>query len=71
MEQTFKDFAFRAVGLEKGTTKQQLKSFGQRLIEHGDDIKCAPKNWFEAFSRLDKILSTVQVRLSPNGKKIV
>ncbi len=71
VEQTFRDFAFRAVGLEKGTAKQQLKSFGQRLSEYGDDIKSTPKDWFEAFSRLDKILSNDSVHLSPNGKKIV
>ncbi|MCR5102951.1 MAG: hypothetical protein K6B68_00610 [Eubacterium sp.] len=71
VEQTFREFAFRAVGLEKGTVKQQLKAFGQRLIEYGDDIKSAPKDWFEAFSRLDKVLSLDSVRRSPNGKKIV
>ena len=71
VEQTFRDFSFRAVGLEKGTTRQQLKAFGQRLSEYGDDIKCAPKDWFEAFSRLDKILSMDSVRRSPNGKRIV
>lgn len=71
VEQTFRDFAFRAVGLEKGTTKQQLRSFGQRLIEYGDDINRTPKDWFEAFSRLDKLLSMNSVRRSPNGKKIV
>ncbi len=41
------------------------------LIIGEDDIKRTPKDWFEAFSRLDKILSTDSVRLSPNGKKIV
>ncbi len=71
VEQTFREFAFRAVGLEKGTARQQLRSFGQRLTEYGDDIKSAPKNWFEAFSRLDRILSMDSVRRSPNGKKIV
>ena len=71
VEQTFREFAFRAVGLEKGTAKQQLNSFGQRLVEYGDDIKSTPKNWFEAFSRLDKILSMDSVHRSPNGKKIV
>ena len=71
VEQTFREFAFRAVGLEKGTTKQQLKAFGQRLIEYGDDIRRTPENWFEAFSRLDKILSSDLVRRSSNGKRIV
>ena len=59
------------MGLEKGTAKQQLKYFGQRLSEYGDDIKNAPGDWFEAFLRLDKILSMDSVRRSPNGKKIV
>ena len=69
IEQTFREFAFRAVGLEKGTTKQQLKSFGQRLNEYGDDIKSTPKDWFEAFSRLDKILSKDSIRRSLHGKR--
>ncbi len=71
VEQTFRDFAFRAVGLEKGTIRQQLRSFGQRLNDYGDDVKKAPKDWFEAFSRLDKILSKESVKCSQNGKKIV
>ncbi|WP_026499291.1 AAA family ATPase [Butyrivibrio sp. WCD2001] len=71
IEQTFKDFAFRAVGLEKGSTKQKLAAFEQRLKEYGDDSKSTPKNWFEAFSRLDKILSKDTVRRSTNGKRIV
>ena len=72
IEQTFGDyFAFRAIGLEKGSTKDQLKSFNERLKECGDDIKTIPKNWFEAFSRLDKILSRDTVTLSPHNKKII
>ena len=71
VEQTYREFAFRAVGLEKATTRQQLKSFGQRLLEYGDDIRTAPKDWFEAFSRMEKILSADSVRRSPNGKRIV
>ena len=71
VEQTFREFAFRAVGLENGTSRQQLRSFGQRLNEYGDDNKSTPKDWFEAFSRLDKLLSLESVRRSPNGKKII
>ncbi|MBQ6537723.1 MAG: hypothetical protein IJL75_02340, partial [Eubacterium sp.] len=72
IEQTFGTcFAFRATGVENGNTRQQLKSFNQRLIEHGDETKSIPKDWFEAFSRLDRILSKDDVVLSPNGKKVV
>ena len=71
VEQTFRDFAFRAVGLENGTTSKQLRAFAQRLEEYGDEIKTTPKDWFEAFSRLDKLLSSDLIRRSANGKKIV
>mgnify|MGYP003290841557 CR=1 FL=1 len=72
IEQTYGNyFAFRATGLEKGSTRQQLRAFNQRLMECGDDVKTIPKNWFEAFSRLDKVLSKENVLLSPHNKKIV
>jgi len=72
IEQTFGDyFAFRATGLEKGTTREQLKAFNQRLVECGDSTKTIPKDWFEAFSRLDKILSSDNITFSPHNKKIV
>ncbi len=72
VEQTFGDyFAFRAIGLEKGSIKDQLKAFNQRLQECGDEVRKVPQNWFEAFSRLDKILSRDDIILSPHGKKIV
>ena len=72
IEQTFGSyFAFRATGVESGNTRQQLRAFNQRLIECGDDTKRIPKDWFEAFSRLDKVLSKDDVLLSPNGKKVV
>ena len=72
VEQTYGNyFVFRTTGLEKGSTRQQLKAFHQRLMESGDDIKTIPRNWFEAFSRLDKILSREEIILSAHGKKIV
>ena len=72
VEQTFGNyFAFRATGLEKGSTRQQLKAFHQRLKESGDTVKTIPKDWFEAFSRLEKVLSKGETILSPHGKKVV
>ncbi len=72
VEQTFADyFAFRATGVEGGNTRTQLKSFHQRLIEVGDAVKQIPKNWFEAFSRLERILGSEDIRLSAHGKRIV
>lgn len=72
VEQTFVDcFAFRATGVEGGNTRHQLRSFHQRLIEHGDPCRTIPKNWFEAFSRLESVLSSENALISPHGKKIV
>lgn len=72
VEQTFADtFAFRATGVESGNLRVQLKSFHERLRSYGDVAKRIPTNWFEAFSRLETLLSSGQVRRSPNGKRIV
>ena len=64
-------FAFRATGLEKGNTRAQLRAFKERLIAYGDTNNTIPQNWFEAFSRLEKILSNDNAVTSEYGKKIV
>lgn len=72
VEQTFAGyFAFRATGVEGGNTRQQLKAFNQRLREHGDGARTIPRDWFEAFSRLESVLSAEAVTRSPHGKRIV
>jgi len=72
VEQTFRDcFAFRATGVEGGNTRQQLRSFNQRLREQGDLTRTIPRDWFEAFSRLSSVLSRESVPRSPHGKRIV
>ena len=72
VEQTFGNyFAFRATGVESGNTRTQLKSFYQRLAEAGDKTRRVPRNWFEAFSRLEKVLEAEDITRSIHGKKIV
>ncbi len=72
VEQTFANyFAFRATGVEGGNKSAQLDSFYQRLKEAGDTNKKRPQNWFEAFSRLEKVLDSDDVICSVHGKKIV
>lgn len=72
VEQTFANyFAFRATGVESGNTRTQLKSFHQRLLEAGDKERRIPGDWFEAFSRLEKILGAEETKRSIHGKKIV
>ena len=72
VEQTFSNyFAFRATGVEGGNTRTQLKSFNQRLQEYGDPTRTIPRDWFEAFSRLEQVLSKTDSPKSPHGKSIV
>lgn len=72
VEQTFANYvAFRATGVEGGNTRQQLKSFNQRLQECGDAVRTIPRDWFEAFSRLEAVLSAESTMRSPHGKRIV
>lgn len=72
IEQTFANyFAFRATGVEGGNKTVQLESFYQRLKEAGDTHKKRPKNWFEAFSRLEKILNSDNLICTVHGKRIV
>nr|MCR5203876.1 ATP-binding protein [Lachnospiraceae bacterium] len=72
VEQTFSDyFAFRATGVETGNTRTQLKAFNQRLKDCGDEERKIPEDWFEAFSRLERVLKKETIRRSAHGKKIV
>ena len=64
-------FSFYTTGIADANTSSQLRSFHQSLIEYGDDLKAAPKDWFEAFSRLKNLLSSPNVERDPVSKKRV
>ena len=65
-------FAFYTTGIPDAKTRNQLKAFNESLSYHGDDIRTIPKDWFEAFRRLRKILEAKEVyRDAASGKKIV
>ena len=72
IEETFAhELAFRATGVESGSMRVQLKSFFQRLKEHGDPVKTIPRDWFEAFSRLESVLQMEKARRTVHGKRII
>ena len=72
IEQTFAEcFSFRASGIEGGNTRTQLRAFHQRLRAGGDRSKTIPADWFEAFSRLEKLLYSGNIIQSPHGKKTI
>ena len=65
-------FSFYTTGIPDAKTRNQLKAFNESLNYHGDDIKTIPKDWFEAFRRLRKILeSEAAYRDASSGKKVV
>lgn len=67
-----KQFAFYATGVSEEKTSGQLRAFNDSLIEYGCIDKNIPKNWYEAFSRLRKLLSAENVRREVStGKRIV
>ena len=67
-----KQFAFYATGLTDEKTKGQLRGFAASLSEYGDEDKSIPKDWFEAFARLKKILESEEVYREPiNNKRVI
>ena len=67
-----KQFSFYATGLTDEKTKGQLRGFQASLNEYGDEDKSIPKDWFEAFTRLRKLLESDKVYREPvNNKRVI
>ncbi len=65
-------FSFYTTGIPDAKTRNQLKAFHESLNSYGDDVKTIPKDWFEAFRRLRKILESGDAyRDMSSGKKVV
>ena len=65
-------FSFYATGVSGLNTRKQLRVFSESLIRYGDCSKSIPKDWFEAFSRLEKLLSSTTIQRDyQSGKRIV
>ena len=73
VKEFFRDnFSFYATGVQNKKTGQQLRIFKESLVKYGDKIKTIPKDWFEAFSRLEKLLESDQVpREYETGRRVV
>lgn len=67
-----KQFSFYSTGLTDEKTKGQLRAFNESLLLYGSTDKEAPKDWFEAFSRLRELLCSESVYREPiNGKRVI
>ena len=65
-------FSFYATGIQNSNKTQQLRAFKESLVKYGDTSTKTPRDWFEAFSRLEKLLSGENVyKEYEHGKKIV
>ena len=65
-------FSFYATGLSDEKTKGQLKGFYASLRDYGCDEKRAPKDWFEAFEWLKKLLEGTSVYRDPSsGRRVI
>ncbi len=65
-------FSFYTTGIPDAKTRNQLKAINESLNYYGDEIRTIPKDWFEAFRRLRKILeSEAAYRDVSSGKRIV
>lgn len=65
-------FSFYATGVQKGDKGTQLRIFREALVKYGDERKTIPKDWFEAFSRLERLLERKDAaREFRTGRRIV
>ncbi|MBQ2631363.1 MAG: AAA family ATPase [Kiritimatiellae bacterium] len=58
IRQTFQGrFTFQHTGVARGSTKEQLRAFGDSLREWGAKLEGSPKDWFEAFNLLKPVIA--------------
>ena len=58
IRQTFQGrFSFQHTGVARGSTKEQLRAFGDSLREWGAVLEGSPKDWFEAFNLLKTVIT--------------
>ena len=65
-----KQFSFYSTGLSDEKTRGQLRAFGVSLNVYGYEDKSIPQDWFEAFSRLRKLLENDKVYREPINNNI-
>ena len=65
-------FSFYATGVPNLNTRKQLRIFNESLLKYGSTDKTIPGDWLEAFSRLEKLLSSPDVQRDyQSGKRVV
>ena len=65
------EFTFYSTGLARAGRTRQLKEFHRALSEYGETDSEVPKNWFEAFSCLKRLLSSQTAIRDYGSRKMV
>lgn len=65
-------FSFYSTGVNSTNSNDKLRAFSESLVSYGYDIESYPKDWFQAFSCLRKLLESNDCyRCNDLGKKVV
>ena len=65
-------FSFYSTGVLSNKNKDELLAFNKSLIKYGSTINVTPHNWFDAFDRLENMISNNIIKVdSRYNKKII
>ena len=65
-------FAFYATGISTGRQRDKLRNFNDFLVKFGSSEETAPKDWFKAFDRLERLLDEDRLYRQPkSGKRVI
>ena len=64
-------FAFYATGIANTKKSRQLKEFHRALMKYGSADESVPKDWFDAFARLEDLLDTDNIRREYQSGKVI
>lgn len=65
-------FSFSSTGLDGGDMKAQLNYFDKQLVKQGFAAGAPSSNWFDAFDKLEKFLSSPNVQINrKTGRRVV
>lgn len=62
-------FSFYTTGVLSKNNRTELLAFNKSLLDYGSNEKAAPNNWFEAFDRLEKMITNNTIKLDPRYNK--
>ena len=64
-------FSFYSTGVLSNKNKDELMAFNKSLIEYGSKDNTVPKNWFDAFTRLENMIVNKEIKIDQRYNKII